>query len=362
LDLGSGMLTEVSTITLPGRPGSGANFSVPPLALAADPLGRFVYVAGGSWQQVDPQVHGYLRSYSIDGAAGTLKIRSEASLEDFVAFQKVKSARTIPTRLTATAGRVYATFQYQEGWQGTYFHDHCWDYWTVFDVASSSGDLSSTVGAALGGTGPAEQGSTIYFPIADPETGWVVEVSAYYSDLRTLEFNSAGVVRELFKTKLPVYDVLRATMAAGQVIIVDDNARLSMLKLDRVSGSLGPFRTMDRVLGTGFLEQDNCALVAGPGNMLAVSAAATYAPGTPRPATGDEKTLRLYSVSDDGALMLLDQSTTGGAPLAFHPLGKLLLRATSGGIEIYDISDRRLRLLRTEPIHADGIAITPGRS
>ena len=41
----------------------------------------------------------------------------------------------------------------------------------------------------------------------------------------------------------------------------------------------------------------------------------------------------------------------------------MLLLATEDAIEVYAISaERRLTLLRTEPVQADGIAMTPGRS
>jgi hypothetical protein len=351
LDLASGALSEVSSIGLPGTPRDWGSYGPEPAALTADPLGRFVYLAGGSWQLLEPRVGGYLRTYGVDSSTGVPELRSGVSLEGFPAFQKVRSARTIPTTLTAAAQRVFVTFQYQEGWQGSgHYHDHSFDYWAAFDVAAD-GTLSSTLDDALGGQGPDDSSGTgtYYFPVPDPETGWVVEVNS--PRFRTLAFDSGGV-RTLFQATiaLPGYGSAGATMVAGHVVVLGDTARLSLIALDRASGSLRLVGPGDPLIDTSYLSQEQSGLAAGPTHLLAVSVGSS------------PSMLRLYTVGDDGTLTLRDQRDTTGAHLLFHPFGTLLLRTVDDGIEVYAIgADRHLTLLRTEPIRGDAMALTPGR-
>ncbi len=316
-----------------------------PRALAADPAGRFVYVAGTS---VDESTPGYVRTYRIRRDTGSLSQLSELSLQGYQGngLGPCPSCPVAPMQLTATDRHVHVLLQ---SVQRLSTHDHEHDYWVPFSVDATSGALTPV-------REPLYLGQNDGLPLfaVDPQSGWMTWSNDEGFTFAAFAPAADGQLREVARSQPAglalgsLYYARTLTLSSDALIVRYETragSELWSFALDKTSGRLtSPARGA---------KLETCApngVVAGPTGLVAVRCGAVGP-------------LRLYVADATGRLELADQQETDASPLAFHPSGRMLLTVGSLGasesvgpyaIQAFGIgSDRRLTQLRTSTIAAD---------
>jgi 6-phosphogluconolactonase (cycloisomerase 2 family) len=289
--------------------------------LAADPRGRFVFVAGG----LGGRIARFVRSYAVDAASGRLDRRSHTST--------FTSCHT--TSLAANERQVYALgASCSTGYHGG---------WVVLSLDPRTGVLA-----------PAPSPPSRFEPdfvVADPKGRFVYtgalerQVCSYcprlfVSALRTdgwLE-DVGGIMVARSIDAVPVSGAL----GHGVLFVADAWGRITSFGIDEESG-------LPTVLARGALEDSMTHLTVAP---------RTVPDSPPRPggrlAASTHFDVRIYDFDASGELSLRDVVAVpwSSVPLnlAFHPSGRFLYSSGSGqGVLIFSVAeDGRLQQVGRE--------------
>ncbi len=306
-----------------------------PGTLTADPLGRFVYVAPGSWRSlVGPGFQwGGVRSYRVDPVTGALALAGE-----------VPQVQAVVGRLAATPTRLHL------GGYG-FSIAHRWPDLRTFEV-DASGALTagfSIIGGMdenFGILAADSQSNVFYFYTVDHSDDPLVV--AAIPDTRRHEG-----YREITRLPWPGGPLSVAAAFAGQGLLVVANGSLRSYTLDLASDPPSLVLRGEVASGGG----SPAAMVEG------LVAAGTL------PVAGYATRLTLHRVGPDGELTPQVGTADTFARLyamAFHPSGRILyvagtLADRTPAVELLTYlveAGGRLRLFASMPLSPDGSSQT----
>ncbi len=315
----SGSLVLRGTMALPGP--TGARY------LAADPLGRFLYVSEPS-SGID-----HLSSHAVDAKTGAVRRVSEVSVPDTQSARRV----TASERLVFLENTGYAPGH------------HTGFYWSVFSVDEASGalkDCKQMQGAGLSHSelGVEPKGPFVYQLLADHTHSF-----AYKDQVESFVVDAESGFQRVAMQNLP-YQIWSPTDSAlvGGVFVVS-------YADDEIPGGLLSF-VVDRDTGR----------ISPPARFPEVGADKSYptrlaAAGSSRLLAATKREVRLYSVDPSGTLRLDDALAWEEATsLAAHPSGRFFYASQPRGIAVYEIGpDAHIRDLGNVPGFSGTLVVAP---